>query len=127
MSVNHSLLSSVRLDALTLKNRVVMAPMTRECCADGLPDESNQDYYALRAKGGTGLIITEGCSVNADGGFGNSVPRLYGEGVELAWRPLVNAVHISGAKIFPGLAGPGQDTAGAGQAPRGRKERQNSG
>ena len=103
MSVNHSLLSSVRLDALTLKNRVVMAPMTRECCADGLPDESNQDYYALRAKGGTGLIITEGCSVNADGGFGNSVPRLYGEGVELAWRPLVNAVHISGAKIFAQL------------------------
>ena len=103
MSVNHSLLSSVRLDALTLKNRVVMAPMTRECCADGLPDESNRDYYALRAKGGTGLIITEGCSVNADGSFGNSVPRLYGEGVEIAWRPLVNAVQISGAKIFAQL------------------------
>ena len=103
MPDNHPLLSPVRLDKLTLKNRVVMAPMTREECAGGLPGERNCDYYARRSIGGTGLIITEGCSVNAGGSFGTSVPRLYGEGVEPAWRPLVRAVQAGGASILAQL------------------------
>ena len=103
MPYSHPLLSPVRLGALTLKNRVVMAPMTREESPDGLPNERNQDYYVRRALGGTGLLITEGCSVNADGSFGTRVPRLYGEGAETAWRPLVAAVRASGAGILAQL------------------------
>jgi len=103
MRANHPLLTPVRLGKLTLNNRVVMAPMTREECADGLPDERNRDYYARRSIGGTGLIITEGCSVNADGSFGTSVPRLYGEDAEPAWRPLVSSVQAGGASILAQL------------------------
>ncbi|NNC98532.1 MAG: 12-oxophytodienoate reductase, partial [Gammaproteobacteria bacterium] len=48
---------------LTLKNRIVMAPMTRQYSPGNVPNELNAAYYARRAKGGVGLIITEGTLV----------------------------------------------------------------
>lgn len=77
--------------------------MTREQSHNGLPSAENAAYYARRAMGGTGLIITEGCSINVDGSFGANVPRLYGDDAEQAWPQLVQTVQQAGAKILAQL------------------------
>ncbi|MEZ5458046.1 MAG: hypothetical protein R3E65_01560 [Steroidobacteraceae bacterium] len=94
------LFTPFRLGHLTLRNRVVMAPMTRECAPDGIPTTAMVDYYRRRAAGGTGLIITEGSPPDLDGAFGVNVPRFFGADALEAWRPVVDAVHAEGAAIF---------------------------
>lgn len=49
---------------LTLRNRVAMAPMTRNFSPNGVPGENVVAYYRRRAEAGVGLIITEGTTVN---------------------------------------------------------------
>jgi len=98
-----SLFSPVRLGTLRLRNRVAMAPMTREMAPDGIPTADMAHYYARRAAGGAGLIITEGVAVDAAGRFGTSVPRLFGRDVLPAWRALVSAVHDERAAILAQL------------------------
>ena len=90
------------LGPLALRNRVVMAPMTRERATDGAPGPDMLAYYARRAQGGVGLIITEGMPPDAAGAFGATVPRFFGPQRE-RWRPVVDAVHAQGARILPQL------------------------
>lgn len=88
---------------LRLRNRIAMAPMTRECAPGGVPTEAMADYYARRAAGGTGLIITEGIAPDEAGQFGASVPRLFGEDAIPGWRMVVDAVHAESAAILAQL------------------------
>lgn len=88
------------LGSLTLRNRIAMAPMTREMAPGGVPDAETAAYYARRAEGGVGLIVTEGCAPSAVGSFGAAVPRLYGADALAGWQNVVGAVHAHGAAIF---------------------------
>lgn len=90
------------LGPLRLRNRIVMAPMTRERATDGAPGPDVLAYYARRAQGGTGLIITEGLPPDAAGAFGSTVPRFHGP-QRLQWACVVQAVHAQGACIVPQL------------------------
>ena len=90
--------------SLTLPNRIVMAPMTREFSPGGVPDADVVEYYARRAAAGVGLIITEGTYVDhASAGTSDRVPRFHGEDALEGWRKVVDAVHASGGKIIPQL------------------------
>ncbi|ODN43276.1 oxidoreductase [Piscirickettsia litoralis] len=91
-----------KLGALELRNRSVMAPMTRMQTSDNQVDDKMVEYYRQRAAGGLGLIITEGVPVNDSAHGYDNVPSFYGESIE-SWRPLVEAVHAEGAKIMPQL------------------------
>ena len=93
-----ALFSPVQVGPLALRNRVVMAPMTRECADDGQPTQAMVDYYARRARGGVGLVITEGTPPSASGAFGSSVPYFFGPQRD-HWRPVVDVVHAAGACI----------------------------
>jgi 2,4-dienoyl-CoA reductase-like NADH-dependent reductase (Old Yellow Enzyme family) len=97
------LFSPFRCRGLELRNRVVMAPMTREWAPGGVPGREIADYYARRAAGGTALIITEGTPPDPAGAFGARVPRFYGEDALEGWRGVVDAVHGHGAAIFAQL------------------------
>ncbi|HSV79896.1 MAG TPA: NADH:flavin oxidoreductase [Ramlibacter sp.] len=97
-----SLFSPVSLGSLKLRNRVVMAPMTRERAEDGIVTPAIREYYRRRAHGGVGLILTEGTPVDDVGAFGTTVPRFYGPARE-SWRQVVEAVHAEGACIVPQL------------------------
>ena len=107
---------------LTLKNRVVMAPMTRNMCPDNVPGDHVVDYYRKRAEGGVGLIITEGThpEVNAAEGYLN-VPFFHGDALD-GWARVVTAVHEAGGKIAPqlwhcgGMRGSGDLKIGEGEA-----------
>jgi len=102
MSVS-PLFTPLRIGSLELRNRIVMAPMTREASAGGIPTEQMANYYRRRAAGGTALIITEGTPPNAAGTFGANVPRMYGDDVREGWSRIVAAVHDEGALIFAQL------------------------
>lgn len=92
------------LNNLSLKNRIVMAPMTREFSPKGIPGSDIAAYYRRRAEGGTGLIITEGTTVNdAVASMGEAIPRFHGEQALAGWQHVVDEVHQAGAKIFPQL------------------------
>lgn len=87
-----------------LKNRVVMAPMTRSfASADHLCTPNIAAYYERRAAGGVGLILTEGIIVHPSGDGYNTVTHLYTKEHALAWREAVQAVHRHGSKIYAQL------------------------
>ena len=92
------------LGTLQLKNRIVMAPMTRTASPDGVPGTDVAAYYARRARGGVGLIVTEGTVVDHPAAtFDPKVPHFYGEAASAGWREVVRQVHAEGGKIFPQL------------------------
>lgn len=98
------LFSPARFGTRTLKNRVVMAPMTR-CQSPGhVPNERNVEYYRRRAAGGVGLIITEGTTVGhaAANGYPD-VPAFHGDAAVAGWRAVADAVHAEGGAIIPQL------------------------
>ena len=92
------LLSPLRVGELELRNRVVMAPLTRlRGTVDHLPTPIMVEYYRQRAS--AGLIITEGTPVTPMGVGYAQVPGIWSaEQVEL-WRPVTAAVHEEGGLI----------------------------
>ncbi|WP_435845983.1 NADH:flavin oxidoreductase [Streptomyces huasconensis] len=90
------------INGLTLPNRIAMAPMTREFSPEGVPGADVAEYYARRAAGGVGLIVTEGTYVDhPSAGSSHRVPHFYGEAALAGWRQVVEAVHAEGGKIVP--------------------------
>ncbi|MET8311704.1 NADH:flavin oxidoreductase [Micromonospora sp. NPDC005173] len=90
--------------SLTVKNRIVMAPMTREFSPGGVPGTDVAQYYARRAAGGVGLIITEGTYIDhPSAGDSDRVPRFHGEKALAAWEHVATEVHRAGGKIIPQL------------------------
>jgi 2,4-dienoyl-CoA reductase-like NADH-dependent reductase (Old Yellow Enzyme family) len=99
-----TLFQPITINGLTLPNRVVMAPMTRYASPGGVPDEAVAAYYARRADGGTGLIITEGTLVGDPACTApEGVPRFHGEDALRGWAGVVRAVHAAGGRIMPQL------------------------
>lgn len=94
-----SLLTPVRLGALHLKNRVVMAPLTR-CRTDNegyVPTAAMARYYAQRA--GAGLIISEGTIVSAQGRGYPYTPGIWSEAQVEGWQKVTAAVHAADGLI----------------------------
>ena len=74
------LLQSFNLKSLKLRNRLVMAPMTRSMSKNNIPGKDVADYYRRRAEGGVGLIITEGTCIGHKAAQGYpDVPNFYGK------------------------------------------------
>lgn len=89
------------LSELTLANRIVMAPMTRNHSPGGVPGEDVAAYYRRRAEGGVGLIMTEGTSPNHPQAANMpQIPHLYGEEALAGWKRVVEGVHAAGGRIF---------------------------
>ena len=93
------LLSSYQLGPYELKNRMVMAPMTRNRAGRGnAPQPMNALYYAQRA--GAGLIITEAAQVSPQGLGYPDMPGIYSPEQIAGWRLVTDLVHKRGGVIF---------------------------
>jgi N-ethylmaleimide reductase len=94
------LFSNTRIGRYTLRNRFVMAPMTRSRADDatGVPSPLAVDYYGQRA--GAGLIITEGTYPAPMGKGYVRTPGIHSEAQVEAWKPVTDAVHAKGGLIF---------------------------
>jgi len=98
---NHNaLLTPYQLGDLNLRNRIVMAPLTRTRAenAGHIPNDLMVEYYAQRAS--AGLIITEGTWVSEEAQGWYGVPGIYNEEQAQAWRRVTDAVHARGGRIF---------------------------
>src|SRR5882757_5753320 len=93
------LFEPIKIGRLTLPNRVVMAPMTRNRAGPGhVPTPLNALHYRQRA--GAGLIITEGSQVSPQGiGYPNT-PGIHTAEQVKGWRAVTDAVHEAGGRIF---------------------------
>ncbi|BAZ43277.1 NADH:flavin oxidoreductase/NADH oxidase [Chondrocystis sp. NIES-4102] len=93
------LLTPLKLKDLTLKNRVVMAPLTRgRAGAQAIPNALMAEYYAQRA--GAGLIIAEATAISQQGYGWVNAPGIYTQEQTAAWKQVVEAVHAQGSLIF---------------------------
>ncbi len=97
---NTPLLSPFHSEALSLPNRVCMAPMTRGRADNPghVPTEMMATYYAQRAS--AGLIITEGTHISPRANGWQNVPGIYTPEQIAGWRMVTDAVHKAGGRIF---------------------------
>jgi 2,4-dienoyl-CoA reductase-like NADH-dependent reductase (Old Yellow Enzyme family) len=102
MSTN-ALFSPFSLKSLQLKNRIVMAPMTRSFSPNGVPGADVAAYYRRRAEGQVGLILTEGTVVERPASSNDpNIPHFYGPALG-GWQQVVEEVHAADGKIGPQL------------------------
>ena len=95
----NSLFDSVRVGRHLLRNRLVMAPMTRSRAQfDGTPGELAAEYYAQRAD--IGLIVTEGTQPSDDGQGYLTTPGIYTDAHVAGWKKVTSAVHAKGGHLF---------------------------
>jgi 2,4-dienoyl-CoA reductase-like NADH-dependent reductase (Old Yellow Enzyme family) len=100
----HPLFQPYHLKTLRLKNRIVMAPMTRSFSPGGVPAVNVADYYDRRATGEVGLIISEGTVVNRPASSNDlAIPHFFGEKALLGWKAVIDRVHADGGAMAPQL------------------------
>jgi N-ethylmaleimide reductase len=93
------LFSPLQLGPLTLKNRMVMAPLTRNRAgANGVPQRLNLEYYRQRAS--AGLIISEGSQISAAAVGYPATPGIHSPEQVAGWRAITDAVHQAGSRMF---------------------------
>lgn len=104
-----SLFEPVRVNKLTLKNRIVMPPMTRTMSLGGVPAADSAAYYHRRAQGGVGLVIGEGTWVPHPAAANeDNAPRMYGDDALNGWTEVVRRVHDENTPMFAQLWHVGQ-------------------
>lgn len=91
-----------KLGSLEMRNRAIVAPMTRaSATADGLVTEQMVEYYAEFARGGWGMVETEAAYIDLAYSQGYLFqPGIANEAQQESWRPVVEAAHREGTPIF---------------------------
>ncbi|WP_018634282.1 NADH:flavin oxidoreductase [Neomegalonema perideroedes] len=117
-ATNDLLFRPLTIGPLELKNRIVMAPMTRNLAPEGAPGPANAAYYRRRAEGGVGLIISEGTVVDRPASRNQpGIPFFHGEAALAGWRKVVEEVHAAGGRMAPQLWHTGSTLGGGGWEP----------
>jgi N-ethylmaleimide reductase len=93
------LFSTYQLGALTLPNRLIMAPLTRgRAGQDRIPNELMAEHYAQRAS--AGLIIAEATNISETAAGWNESPGIHSEAQVQGWQKVTEAVHSFGGRIY---------------------------
>ena len=97
--MTYRLLEPFRLHDLELRNRVVMAPLTRSRSGpDRVPNATMAEYYAQRSS--AGLIVSEATTISPQANGWLESPGIYTDAMEAGWRLITNTVHARGGRIF---------------------------
>lgn len=92
------LFSTADLGKIKLKNKVVMAPMTRSRSLGNIPNDLVATYYEQRAE--AGLLITEGTSPSPNGLGYARIPGIFSKEQVNGWKKVTEKVHAKGSRIF---------------------------
>lgn len=93
------LFQPLTLGEVTIPNRIIMAPLTRQRAGEKrIPNDMMRDYYMQRAS--AGLIITEATSVDPMGVGYKDTPGIWNEEQIQGWKKITEGVHSKGGKIF---------------------------
>jgi N-ethylmaleimide reductase len=99
MTTSPHLLSPYDLHGLTLRNRVVMAPLTRgRAGSERVPNDLMAEYYTQRAS--AGLIISEATSISEQGLGWVDSPGIYNDAQEAGWKKITSALRSKGTPVF---------------------------
>ncbi|MEK9281760.1 MULTISPECIES: alkene reductase [unclassified Bradyrhizobium] len=100
MSRPTKLFETYKLGPITLPNRLVMAPLTRNRAAPGsfVPSPLAADYYGQRAS--AGLLVTEASQISQQGQGYQDTPGIYSKDQVAGWRKVTDRVHEHGGRIF---------------------------
>jgi N-ethylmaleimide reductase len=99
MNALPKLFSTYKLGAITLPNRLIMAPLTRgRAGKDRIPNELMAEHYAQRAS--AGLIIAEATNISEVAAGWNESPGIYNDAQVKGWQQVTAAVHNSGGRIY---------------------------
>ncbi|PIL19847.1 hypothetical protein P775_12275 [Puniceibacterium antarcticum] len=95
----HALFTPFTAGKIDLKNRIVMAPLTRNRAKpeDDTPYDLHVEYYTQRA--GAGLIITEATQITPEGKGYAWTPGIYSDAQVEGWKRVTDSVHAAGGKI----------------------------
>ena len=97
--MNRALFQPFRLHDLTLRNRIVLAPMTRGRAGGArLPNRLMAEYYGQRSA--AGLLLTEATAISEEANGWNESPGIYTDEMTEGWKHTTNAVHDRGGVIF---------------------------
>jgi 2,4-dienoyl-CoA reductase-like NADH-dependent reductase (Old Yellow Enzyme family) len=101
-STTDALFRPFSIKSLNLRNRIVMAPMTRFFAPDGVPNQDNAAYYGRRAAGGAGLILSEGTVIGRPASRNHSgIPFFHGTAALNGWKDVIDVVHAAGGRMGP--------------------------
>jgi N-ethylmaleimide reductase len=104
-----SLFTSLRLGAIQLPNRIIMAPLTRmRAGAANVPTALNAEYYAQRSS--AGLIVSEGTAISPQAQGYPNAPGIYTAAQIAGWRVVTGAVHARGGRIVMQIAHNGRNS-----------------
>src|SRR6202041_2082400 len=104
-----ALFTPLRLGAIQLPNRIVMAPLTRmRAGAGNVPTSLNAEYYAQRCS--AGLIISEGTAISPQAQGYPNAPGIYTPAQIAGWRTVTDAVHVRGGRIIMQIAHNGRNS-----------------
>ena len=94
------LFQPLKVGEIEIKNRIVMAPLTRNRATHGndAPNDLNVEYYAQRAS--AGLIVTEATQISRQGQGYIYTPGIYSDAQVEGWKKVVAAIHVAGGKVF---------------------------
>lgn len=102
MTTNNTLFRPFSLKSLNIKNRMVMAPMTRSFSPNGVPTADVATYYRKRAAGEVGLILSEGTVIDRVSSSNDSnIPHFYGTEALAGWQNVIDGVHAEGGAMGP--------------------------
>lgn len=93
----NKLFEPAQIGDIAVRNRIVMAPLTRNRSPGAIPNDLNVEYYRQRAT--AGLIITEATAITHQGQGYADVPGLYKKEALDGWKRVTDAVHAGGGKI----------------------------
>lgn len=96
-----TLFDPTTVGAISVANRIAMAPLTRNRSPNAVPGPYAVEYYTQRAA--AGMLITEATAISHQGQGYADVPGLYGADQLAAWRKVTDAVHAAGGKIVTQL------------------------
>jgi 2,4-dienoyl-CoA reductase-like NADH-dependent reductase (Old Yellow Enzyme family) len=99
---NDSLFRPFSLKSLNIRNRIVMAPMTRSFSPDGVPTPEVAAYYRKRAENEVGLILSEGTVIDRPSSSNDKdIPHFYGDQALAGWKNVIDSVHTAGGQMGP--------------------------
>jgi 2,4-dienoyl-CoA reductase-like NADH-dependent reductase (Old Yellow Enzyme family) len=97
-----ALFKPFKIKSLELKNRIVMAPMTRTFSPGGVPGDNVAAYYRRRAEGDVGLILSEGTVIDRPASKNHpDIPFFHGKAALDGWAHVIEEVHAAGGKMGP--------------------------
>ncbi|KAJ7268155.1 hypothetical protein B0H12DRAFT_1067913 [Mycena haematopus] len=102
------LFTPLQLGSTTISNRIGMSALTRNRTTRTVPNDVMLEYYVQRARGGAGLIVSEGTLTTRQGTEWPAAPGLWDRSQIAGWRKITDAVHAAGSKMYAQLAHAGR-------------------